>query len=323
MTRHGRWLAVAAALCVCVASVRAHPAYGVVADTRGNVYVLNWPFRHVARIRADGKTDATVKIPAGDGVFPHGIAIDREGRVHVAATYSDGWWSIARDGSTRKETTPELARALRRGVLQNFATRAGTWWLVVRHEKKKEDGRDDTHWRVVRWVPGEAPVEVFAARRNGPRALNLYAGAIVATPDGAANLTADHRVWRVAQGKAPCVIAGSEPGFRDGRGTSARFKDPYGICADGKGGLFVADEGNHRVRHVTAAGTVTTVLGTGKPGATDGPAKEATLDSPYGVCRSGTRLIVAEYVSTKQGSRIRLRVLHDGKVSTLARLETR
>jgi hypothetical protein len=41
---------------------------------------------------------------------------------------------------------------------------------------------------------------------------------------------------------------------------------PVGIAIDASGNLFIADSNNHRVRKVTPAGVITTVLGTGVPG---------------------------------------------------------
>jgi thiol-disulfide isomerase/thioredoxin len=59
------------------------------------------------------------------------------------------------------------------------------------------------------------------------------------------------------------TIAGSEPGFRDGKGTEARFLEPNGVARIGDV-LIVADTGNHALRHVDlATGEVTTLLPVG------------------------------------------------------------
>jgi sugar lactone lactonase YvrE len=52
--------------------------------------------------------------------------------------------------------------------------------------------------------------------------------------------------------------AGS-PGNTDGTGADARFANPQGIALDGKGNIYVADEGNRRIRKISANGVVTTL----------------------------------------------------------------
>ncbi|MCC7326202.1 MAG: hypothetical protein IT521_05295 [Burkholderiales bacterium] len=59
------------------------------------------------------------------------------------------------------------------------------------------------------------------------------------------------------------VVAGA-PGFSgsaDGNGAAARFNNPGSLSVDGSGRIYVADTGNHLVRRISAAGTVTTIAG--------------------------------------------------------------
>src|SRR5207245_10221581 len=46
-----------------------------------------------------------------------------------------------------------------------------------------------------------------------------------------------------------------------GRATSAQLNLPYGVSVDGSGNLFIADSFNNRIRKVTAAGVISTVVG--------------------------------------------------------------
>jgi hypothetical protein len=72
------------------------------------------------------------------------------------------------------------------------------------------------------------------------------------------------------------TIAGTGTrGFRGDNGSAvhAQLADPKGILFDAAGNLYIADTNNHRVRKVDAAGTITTVAGTGaRGGAGDGGA---------------------------------------------------
>src|SRR6185436_11786464 len=50
-------------------------------------------------------------------------------------------------------------------------------------------------------------------------------------------------------------------GSVDGKSADARFRGPTGITTDPAGNLYVADQGNHTIRKVTALGEVTTIAG--------------------------------------------------------------
>lgn len=72
-------------------------------------------------------------------------------------------------------------------------------------------------------------------------------------------------------------------------GNASQFNQPIGIITDGLGGYFVSDYTMKRVRHISAAGKLTTVAGTGDTcTATNlcgdgGPARLATLSAPIGM----------------------------------------
>ena len=88
---------------------------------------------------------------------------------------------------------------------------------------------------------------------------------------------------------------GAYPGFADGTGTNSAFNHPYQIVVDTMtGNIFVADEGNGRVRKISAAGVVTTLAGTGTDGYQDGPAAQAQFNKPVGVTvdKSGNVFVV-------------------------------
>jgi hypothetical protein len=44
------------------------------------------------------------------------------------------------------------------------------------------------------------------------------------------------------------TVAGSDYGFADGKGVSAKFKNSYGITCDANGNLYIADTYNQRIR---------------------------------------------------------------------------
>ena len=68
------------------------------------------------------------------------------------------------------------------------------------------------------------------------------------------------------------------PGHRGGA------QRPFGVGVDASGHLFIADDGNNRVREINlSTGTITTLAGIGTSGCNgdNGPATEAELSGPY------------------------------------------
>jgi sugar lactone lactonase YvrE len=68
--------------------------------------------------------------------------------------------------------------------------------------------------------------------------------------------TANHRVRKVATDGTITTVAGSDAATEvgdDGPAGQARLVSPWGLAADGQGNLFVADQGDHRVRKISNA----------------------------------------------------------------------
>ncbi|MBL7999705.1 MAG: T9SS type A sorting domain-containing protein, partial [Candidatus Kapabacteria bacterium] len=85
-------------------------------------------------------------------------------------------------------------------------------------------------------------------------------------------------------------------GFADGTGTSAQFNLPTGVAVSPDGlTVYVADKDNHRIRKVSADGTVTTLAGS-TTGFADGTGASAQFSFPTGVSVSpdGTTVYVAD-----------------------------
>lgn len=101
--------------------------------------------------------------------------------------------------------------------------------------------------------------------------------------------TGNQRIRMIRDGQVTTIAGSGEPGYqgmdyctpgyRDGDGKQAEFRFPRGICAAGDQ-VIVADTGNHRIRSISPEGTVTTIAGSGEPGASDGEPLTATLLMP-------------------------------------------
>lgn len=103
--------------------------------------------------------------------------------------------------------------------------------------------------------------------------------------------------------------------FANGTGAAARFNRPEGLALDSAENLYVADADNNRIRKVTPAGVVTTVVGSGTYGSSDNAsALLATLGNPEGVAVDPSGNI---YVADTGGGTIR-KAPTSGGLTTLA-----
>ena len=87
-----------------------------------------------------------------------------------------------------------------------------------------------------------------------------------------------------------------------GPATSALFNEPRGFTHCGNGNWFIADTGNHRVRRIDSAGTITTVIGDGTATSVGQgtPATSYSVNAPKGVdCDSKGNLFIASTTTVR------------------------
>ena len=136
----------------------------------------------------------------------------------------------------------------------------------------------------------------------------------------------NNRVRKVTLAGVVTTLAGSTFGYADGAGTVAQFKLLGGIGVDKSGNVFVTDGFNNNIRKITPDGVVTTLAGTGIPGAKDGPGASATFNFPQGLAVDNSgNVYVAEGNSTQNFNNVNYpgnnkirKITPDGTVSTFA-----
>src|ERR1039457_4666359 len=120
----------------------------------------------------------------------------------------------------------------------------------------------------------------------------VHAGLAV---DNAGNLyiadAGDMRVRKIdASSGIITTVAGNSPGLGiggfsgdGGAATSAALNSPDGVALDSAGNVYIADNGNQRIRKVDTSGNITTLAGigfvTGSDAGDGGPANKAELSS--------------------------------------------
>ena len=118
----------------------------------------------------------------------------------------------------------------------------------------------------------------------------MIAGTLAAPLLVATVLAQDSAVCDSGQSPVIETAAGSGERGYGGDGvtaTAALINQPSGVVSDAAGNIYIADNGNHRVRRIDPSGTITTVAGTGQNGFTSvvdgGRAIEARLSQSDGV----------------------------------------
>jgi len=96
--------------------------------------------------------------------------------------------------------------------------------------------------------------------------------------------TGHHAIQRITRDGLMSTLAGDgRPGYADGPASQARFNAPIGVAVAPDGRVVVADTYNDRLRLIETDGTVTTLAGSERPGASDGVADAASFDTPTGL----------------------------------------
>ena len=134
----------------------------------------------------------------------------------------------------------------------------------------------------------------------------LFAGAL---------LTVSSPVW--AQTITTIVGNGSAAFSGDGGpAAQATINNAVYVATDLFGNLYIADENNNRIRKVDSKGIITTFAGNGAPGFSGdgGPATQASLNSPGGVCTDAAGNL---YIADVGNFRVR-KVDTSGNITTVA-----
>ncbi len=148
-----------------------------------------------------------------------------------------------------------------------------------------------------------------------------WPGSVVYGPDKLLYFAELHgnRVAKIDSNNNIVTVAGTGfPGY-DGdnkAATTARLQSPAGLAFDSAGNLYIADQGNHRVRKVTADGIIHTVAGNGTAAFSGdgGSATAASLNRPMSVAADSKGNL---YIADTLNNRIR-KVDAAGNISTFA-----
>jgi sugar lactone lactonase YvrE len=248
---------------------------------------------------ADGERDA-VRLSS-----PRDVAVDAAGNVFVVEVGSN---------KVRKITPAGVASTFAKGFNAPGGialAKDGLFVADTNNHLIRKVAQDGTVSTLAGSDAGFADGAGAAAKFDTPYGLAVDAAGVLYVAD-----THNHRIRQVAADGTVTTLAGAEAGQADGPGTAARFRQPWGLAVDGKGALYIADAGNHRICKLDLkdpAHPVTTLAG-GTAGYADGSGAAAKFTAPEDVDVAPDGSV---YVADTGNHRIR-KVAPDGTVTTVA-----
>jgi sugar lactone lactonase YvrE len=217
---------------------------GIAVDAAGAVYVADTGNNAIRRISPDGIVSTLAPGAGFNG--PVGIALDAAGRVIVADTYNDTIRAIETDGNVVTIAGGGEPGAVDGpGAEARFHTPCGVAVDAAGYIYVADTGND-----AVRII---SPAGIVSTVSPLPPYGIVRPIGIAAAEDGAIYVTENGgRILEITPSGGIRTLAGSRPGFADGRGRDARFRGITGLALAAPGRLIASDSRNALIRLVAA-----------------------------------------------------------------------
>ena len=309
---------------VVVAGVTSGSAPATVYDASTVMTTVAYPLSAYAAVTtvAGSGTQTFLDGTATNAGFnqPNGVAVDASGNVYVADTFNNRIRKITPAGVvTTFAGSGTASYGNGTGTLSGFANpydlavdASGTVYVA------------DTGTCTIRKITSSGVVTTLAGKVNASSYLDgtgtaaCFSGPVGVAVDANGTVyvadTSNGRIRMITPAGVVTTLAGSgTQTFLDGTGTAAGFLSPQGIAVDAGGFVYVGDYGNQRVRKISPAGVVTTLVGTGSMSDVDGTGTGASIRYPNGIAVDASGTV---YVAI-QSNRIR-KITPAGVLTTLA-----
>ncbi len=305
---------------------------GIVVHSDGTIYFTDAGANRIRKIATNG--DVTTLAGSGAATFlngigtnagfnyPFGIGIDKNGNLIVNEQGNDRVRKITLDGivttlagsgtQTWLDGTGQTAGFTNcTGIKTNMQTGI----IYIADYGNNRIRRIFSPW-IITTLAGSG-VQSYA-EGTGTGAMFGYLNGMTVDPVSGTVYVSDagnQRIRKITSAGVVTTLAGSGTGtFLDSTGTLAGFLYPQGLALDSFGNLFVADQGNNRIRKITPSGVVTTFAGNSTGTYLDGTGTNASFYNITDVAVDSSNNI---YVTEYNGHRVR-KITPDAVVTTLA-----
>jgi sugar lactone lactonase YvrE len=260
-------------------------------------------FTIVTPVYVPNVTVSTFKANCG-----YGIALDASGNIYLAtgdcsSSYPASIVKISVGGTTTNLLENELAPyGIAVDANQNV-------YAVVGNQIKKITSNGTVSTLAGSTDAGDAEGQGTSAKFRLPYGVAVDPNGNVYVAD-----MLNQKIRKITPDGTVTTLAGSSQGYADGTGANAQFNYPAGITVDRDGNVLVTEWANSKIRRITPAGVVTTIMGSATTGYNDGPIAQAQFNLPYGIAVDANGTI---YVADENNFVIR-RITSNGNVSTVA-----
>jgi streptogramin lyase len=237
---------------------------GIAVDPLGNIYVGDDDFNMVRKVTVAGVVSTVagdLDSGSADGVGqaarfyrPVGVATDTAGNVFVADYFNNAIRRVTPAGEVTTlagNGTPGYKDGP--GAAAQFYAPIGvavdrSGYVYVADEGNNMI-RKISPSREVSTLAGDTSAGFKDASGTAAR----FISPIGITADASGNVYVgdwgNHRIRKISPTGAVTTVAGDgQPSFKDGAAVTAHFKYPCGLAIDAAGTIYVADQGNHRIR---------------------------------------------------------------------------
>jgi sugar lactone lactonase YvrE len=314
--------------------------HGLAVDPGGNLFIADHGNNEIRKVDSRGiitrSAGSAPPVGSGEGgqataaglAHPRSVAADRKGNFYISDWNNNCVWKVTPQGiitTVAGTRAPGFSGDGGAGAAAQLTAphgiavdAAGVVYIADQNNSRvRRVGLDG----VIRTIAGDGRA---GADGDGGLATQAAVGAPSAVAlDAAGNLyisqQASNVIRRVSPSGVITTIAGTGTAGFSGDGgpaVQAQLRFPIGIASDSAGNVYVAEQGNNRIRRVSVAGVMTTIAGNGAAGSSGdgGPAINAAIAGPFGVAVDPAGVV---YLTDSRSNRIR-RVAVDGVISTVA-----
>ncbi|PCH67244.1 MAG: hypothetical protein COC01_06190, partial [Bacteroidetes bacterium] len=271
-------------------SAQLYYPYGVEVDAQGNVYIADRGNQRIRKIDTAGIITTIAGTGtlgySGDGsaatsaqiYFPYGIEVDAQGNVYIADQYNHG--------IRRIDTAGIITTITGTGTLGYSGDGGAATSAQLNYPSGVEvDAQgnvyiaDYSNHRIRRIDTAGIIITIAGTGTGGysgdggaatSTQLNYPSGVEV---DAQGNVyvadLSNQRIRKIDTAGIITTIAGTGTQGYSGDGgaaTLAQLSSPAGVEVDAQGNVYIADQGNQRMRKIDTAGIITTIAGTGTAG---------------------------------------------------------